>query len=267
MVEVGDLTETDYRAVVELVYDRVGIALGQGKQSLVATRLARRMRDTGCASVGAYLELIRTAPDQGELIQLLDAITTNTTSFFREPAAFDAVDAEVRAALARGQQRFRFWSAASSTGMEAYTLAMLLAENGATKHDCAILATDISTRALDACRAGIYSADAVAPIPDALRQRWLRAVPTGFQVDARLRSLLTVNRLNLSRPPFPMKGPFDAIFLRNVMIYFDKPVRTRLIDACHGLLRPGGLLLIGAAESLHGLTHAFTSERPSVYRR
>lgn len=260
------ISPEDYRAVTELVYERVGIALGSSKQSLVATRLARRLRDTGTPTVGAYLDLIRQDPGQGELIQLLDAITTNTTSFFREPAALTAVDQEVRVMLARGARRFRFWSAASSTGMEAYSLAMLLAQSGAIAHDCAILATDISTRALDACRQGLYSADAVTPIPPDLR-RWLQPVGTEWQVDARLRSLLTVNRLNLSKPPYPMHGPFDAIFCRNVMIYFDRPVRQRLIGACEALLRPGGLLLIGASESLHGLTHTFTTIRPAIYRK
>jgi len=262
-----NISSTDYQAFTKLVYDRVGIALGANKQSLVVTRLTKRMRETKCATVGAYLRFIAEAPDQSELILLLDAITTNTTSFFRESAAFEAVDADVRVGLKKGQRRFRFWSAASSTGMEAYTLAMLLAEAGATAHDCAILATDISTRALAACQAGIYSAAEVEPVSEPLRKRWLRPHGKEYQVDDCLRALVTANRLNLSKPPYPMKGPFDAIFCRNVMIYFDIPVKQRLISACHELLRPGGLLLIGAAESLHGLKHSFNIVRPAIFRK
>jgi chemotaxis protein methyltransferase CheR len=260
------ISASEYGALVRLVYERCGITLGQGKQTLVTTRLAKRLRETGCASFTDYLHVL--SADQGhELVHLMDAITTNTTSFFREPAAFEAVDAQVRQNLARGQRTFRFWSAASSTGMEAYTLAMLLAESGASAHDCAILATDISTRALSACREGIYPLAAVAPVPQPLRARYLRPVGAQWQIIPELRALLTVNRLNLSSPPFPMRGPFDAIFCRNVMIYFDQAVRQRLISACQSLLRPGGLLLIGAAESLHGLDHSFTTVRPAVYRR
>jgi len=259
------LSADDYASLIALVYERCGIKLGPDKQTLVSSRLANRMRHHRCADLGAYLDLI--ARDHGELVFLLDAITTNTTSFFREPAALQAVDDEARRMLAKGGRRFRFWSAAASLGMEAYSLAMLLAENGAIKHDCAILATDISTRALAACRDGIYDTAAVAPIPQAMKQRWLQPQAERWQVDARLRSLLTVNRVNLAKPPFPMRGPFDAIFCRNVMIYFDLPVRQRLVTACQELLRPGGLLLIGAAESLHGLDHAFTTVRPAVFRK
>lgn len=265
MVTSTELSPADYGRLIALVYELCGIRLGPDKQTLVTTRLAKRLRDRQCADLGMYLDLI--AHDHAELVHLLDAITTNTTSFFRESAALMAVDEEVRAMLAKGARRFRFWSAAASLGMEAYSLAMLLAENGAIAHDCAILATDISTRALEACRAGIYDTEAVAPIPDDLRQRWIKAAGTRWQVHERLRRLLTVNRLNLAKPPFPMRGPFDAIFCRNVMIYFDRPVRQRLITACHGLLRPGGLLLIGAAETLHGLDHAFDVVRPAVYRK
>ncbi len=259
------LTPAEYGRLTALVYRIAGIRLGGDKQSLVVSRLASRMRARASASLGDYLTLVE--QDQAELVLLLDAITTNTTSFFREPAALDAVDQEVRAMLARGARRFRFWSAAASMGMEAYSLAMLLGENGAAAHDCAILATDLSTRALGACREAVYDAAAVAPIPERLRRRYLVPRAGHFQVCDELRALLTVNRLNLAQPPFPMRGPFDAIFCRNVMIYFDAAVRTRLVQACYDLLRPGGLFLIGAAESLHGLDHRFDTVRPSVYRR
>ncbi len=264
---VPDISDAEYGAFVALVYDRCGITLGTGKKMLVTTRLAKRLRETGCSTFTEYLNSLAADRQGNELVHLLDAITTNTTSFFREPAAFDVVDAFVRQRLAAGERHFRFWSAASSTGMEAYTLAMLLAENGATKHDCAILATDISTRALSACREGIYPEAAIAPVPSELKKRYLQRNGAHWQVCSELRALLTVNRLNLSRPPFPMRGPFDAIFCRNVMIYFDQAVRQRLISACVDLLRPGGLLLIGAAESLHGIDHPLHVVQPAAYRK
>jgi chemotaxis protein methyltransferase CheR len=259
---------SEYQQLTEFVYDQCGIRLGAEKESLVTARLSTRMRLTKCADLAGYMKHVEKNHD--ELVQFLDAITTNTTSFFREPNAFTAADNMVRASLksAKGTMKLRFWSAACSLGMEAYTLAMLLAENGATKHDTAILCTDISSRAMTACQQGIYDAQAIAPIPDALRSRYLTQLDEKrWQVNEPLRKLITVNRVNLSKPPFPMRGPFDAIFCRNVMIYFDKPVRQRLISACHQLIRPGGLLLIGAAESLHGLDHSFTSEKPAIYRK
>ena len=267
MIDINQhLSEGDYGQFTKLVYDRLGISLGPDKKSLVESRLANRFRHHKCADLAAYLKLL--AGDHGELVHLFDAITTNTNSFFREVGAFNSVDEMVRQSLAKGTRRFRFWSAACSMGMEAYTLAMLLGESGALAHDCAILATDISTRAIAACQAGIYETQAIEPVPDPLKKKYLSRQANGnWQVDARLRGLMTVNRLNLSRPPFPMRGPFDAIFCRNVMIYFDRPVRQRLVAACYDLMRPGGLLLIGAAESLHGIEHKFTTVRPAVYRR
>jgi len=249
------------------VYDRIGIALGPSRQSMVSSRIAKRLRATQTTTVRAYLDLVKADKQGEELMHLLDAITTNTTSFFREPAAFAALDEDVRARLSSGQRQFRIWPAAASTGMEAYTIAMLLAENGATARDCAILATDISTRALAACRAGTYTAEALAPVPPKMLARWFAREGDGMRIHASLRALVTANRLNLVKPPYPMRGPFDAIFCRNVMIYFDLPVRQRLVSACLALLRPGGLFLIGAAESLYGLDHPLSTVRPSVYRR
>jgi chemotaxis protein methyltransferase CheR len=262
----GLFNENDYNRFVELVYDQLGIRLGADKQSLVESRLANRLRHHNRENLGSYLDLL--AGNHGEMVHLFDAITTNTTSFYREFAAFQAVDELVRKSLEKKARKFRFWSAASSMGMEAYTLAIMLAENGALDHDCAILCTDISTRAIAATKAGIYKTQAIEPVPGPLRNKYFTPTKDGeWQIDERLRNVMTVNRLNLSRPPFPMQGPFDAIFCRNVMIYFDIPIRQKLISACYELLRPGGYLLIGAAESLHGIKHNFTTVRPAVYRR
>ncbi|GDY13251.1 chemotaxis protein methyltransferase [Planctomycetota bacterium] len=254
-----------YQALRTLVRHRLGIELGDGKQALVAARVTRRLRATGTTVLADYLRLLD--QDGDELVQLLDAISTNTTSFWREPRAFQLCDQAVRAWLGAGQRRFRLWSAAASTGMEAYTLAILMAENGAAAHDCAILCTDISTRVLEACRAGIYDLRAVEPVAADLRRKYFAALGGQVQASPDLRRMLTVNRLNLNRPPFPMRGPLDVIFCRNVMIYFPIEVRQALLDECVRLLRPGGLLLIGAAESLSGLRHPLASIAPAAFRK
>jgi len=257
-----------FDAVRALVHQRAGIAIADSKVALVSARLSQRLRALGLTDARAYLKLLSGPGSEDELVLLLDAISTNTTSFFREESALLAVVDLFRQRLAAGQTRFRIWCAASSTGEEPYSLAMLFDDAAKGRAvDLAMLATDISTRVLERCRAGIYPAECRTRIPAALH-RYLQ--PHGadtIQIDPRLRALITFNRLNLNQQPFPMKGPFDAILCRNVMIYFDQGVRSRLVTALARLLTPGGLLAIGAAESLSGLPHSLTTVRPAVYRR
>lgn len=253
-----------------LVYQQSGIALSDGKEALVSARVARRMRALGIADYGAYLRRITDDPGGEEVVHLIDAIATNVTSFYREAVHFGYLAETARAQWERGRRRFRFWSTACSTGEEPYTMAMTLLEAlDGRPADVRILATDISTRVLDRCREGIYPADKVQSIPTALRERYFLPVrgngTCAYAAGPALRRLVVFRRLNLSSPPFPLRGPLDGVFCRNVMIYFDRPVRAALLAEIHRLLRPGGFLAVGHAESLTGTMCSLQVVKPSIY--
>ncbi len=253
-----------------IVYDSAGISLSERKEALVSARVGKRMRALGIVDYEAYLAYLDENP--GEMVGLLDSISTNVTSFFREPHHFEFLAEEVAAAYEAGQRRFRFWSAACSTGEEPYSLAMVLKETlPFSDVDARVLATDISTEALASCQAATYLPKHVAPVPEQLRKRWFvrrgRGENVAWEAAQPLREMVVFRRMNLSAPPFPMNGPLDAVFCRNVMIYFDDAVRVRLLDEIHRLLKPGGLLVVGHAESLAGMISDFKYVRPSIYRK
>jgi chemotaxis protein methyltransferase CheR len=260
-------TFKDFQAIA---YQKAGIALGDGKAALVQARLGKRLRELGLSSEREYLEVLRADGDD-EVVLFLDAISTNFTKFYREPDHFKTLKDGVVAARAAGQTRFRFWSAASSSGEEPYTIAMVL-EPVLQGCDWKLLATDISTRVLARAVAGVYTSEEVQGIPPAVLQRYLDRLPPDAEgeprwaVQDRLKAHVAYSRLNLVTRPYPIKGPFDAIFCRNVMIYFDRPMRAGVVGEFERVLRPGGPLFIGHSETLNGIVTRFKSERPSVYR-
>ncbi len=257
----------------ELAYQKAGIDLGPGKEALVGARVAKRVRALGLADGRGYAELIAEDTSGLELIEFLDAISTNFTSFFREADHFEGLKALVRAKAAAGQRRFRFWSAACSSGEEPYTMAMTLAEVMGPGFDWRILATDISTRVLATAAEGEYASAQVQTVPALLRTRYFQhrhGVPEEedvYRIDAGLKERVIFRRLNLSAPPLPMQGPLDAVFCRNVMIYFDTRVRQGLISEVERLLCPGGLLFISHTETLTGVRSGLVLVQPSVYRK
>lgn len=255
-----------------LIYERSGITLGDGKKALLTSRLQSRMRTLGLDGYRSYLEYVLADGNGDELIELLDAVSTNVTSFFREPQHFHFLTRDFNRQTKAGVKRYRVWSAASSSGEEPYTIAMTLLEQmPAPPIDVKILATDISTRVLSACKEAVYEREKLKTVPSELRSRFFEPVEVDGQRMARvkdpLRRMVSFTRLNLSTPPFPMKGPFDVIFCRNVMIYFDPQVKKALLTDMHRLLRPGGFLIIGHAESLSGLGLPFSLVEPAVYVR
>ncbi|HEY3323301.1 MAG TPA: protein-glutamate O-methyltransferase CheR [Planctomycetota bacterium] len=255
-----------------IVYEHSGIALGENKQALVAARIGKRMRQLGIGTHADYLKYVTADGQQDEVVHLLDVISTNVTSFFREPAHFDFVRAAVSRWLAQGQRRFRFWSTACATGEEPYSLAMVLAETmRGYEVDCRILATDISTGALRKCRAGTYPVEKLEHVPQSALRHWFKLSREGEQtvatVSPLLQKMIVFTRLNLSQPPFPMKGPFDLVLCRNVMIYFNNAGRRRLLDEIYRTVRTDGYLLVGHAESLTGLVSSFKAIRPSIYTK
>ena len=251
-----------------IAQERAGIFLRPGKDALVSSRLARRLRELGLASEREYLDRLLGADGDREIVHFLDAISTNFTRFFREPAHFDLLAADAERARAAGQQRFRYWSAACSSGEEPYSLAMIL-DPILARCDWKILATDLSTAALAQAAAGEYGAEEVEAVPPALRARHLLPVgaePPRWRVTPALRERVVFRRINLVERPFPMKGPLDAVLCRNVMIYFDRETRATIVGEVERLLRPGAPMLIGHAETLSGISTRLRPERPSVYR-
>ena len=254
----------------DLIYAQSGIALSEGKEALVSARVAKRLRALGLSDHESYLRHVSEDSSGEELVSLLDTISTNVTNFFREPAHFKFLDHAVRHWVQQGQRRFRIWCAASSTGEEPYTLAMTMLEATAGSDvDIKILATDISTKVLRIAQAGFYEERKVQDVPLELRRKYMEKCEQdgqdGYAAKPFMRELITFRRLNLSQPPFPMKGPLDAVFCRNVMIYFDNKVRSKLVNEAGRLLKSGGYLMVGHSESLTGIQSSFQTIQPAVY--
>ena len=264
-----EIDETTFQEFAELIYEKAGIRLGSHKRALVSSRLAKRMRKLGIQEFSAYYQYINSDSTQNELVQLLDAISTNVTQFYREPRHFEILQELARQWESDGQQRFRIWCAAASSGEEPYTIAITLSEALQNTRDTKILATDISTQVLETARKGIYAKKRLQKVPADLMRKYFSRVRGGeeesYQVNSAIREMIQFKRLNLSNPPFPMRGPLDVIFCRNVMIYFDNAVRKSLLDEMYRLLKPGGYLMVGHAESLSGMLSSFKSVEPSVY--
>ncbi|MBI3206325.1 MAG: protein-glutamate O-methyltransferase CheR [Myxococcales bacterium] len=260
------LSPMAFEAIRDLLYSISGITLGPAKHGLVQARLGKRLRELGLDSFEAYVA--RLGSDPAEVPRMVDAMTTNKTSFFREAVHFDFLLERALPVWRRPDHRPRVWSAGCSTGEEPYSLAMLLVESLSEPRlrDASILATDISERVLARARSGEYSGGALGDIAPRRRERFFEPSETGGRVRPEVRSLVRFARLNLLES-WPMRGPFDAIFCRNVMIYFDEPTRARLAQRFRALLAPGGLLLIGHSETLGASHEGFTCLRPSVYAR
>ena len=255
-----------------IVYGEAGISLSPAKDALVQARVGRRLRALGIDSYEEYLDHLEADTTGEEIVSLLDAVCTNVTSFFREPAHFEFVATAMQQWLAEGQTRFRMWSAACSTGEEPFSLAMTVKEASVGySPDVKILATDLSTTALRSCMSGVYTERRMEGIPEEMRRRYFTkervGADTHYRIREDVRDMTLVRRVNLADPPFPLRGPLDVVMCRNVMIYFDDPVRRRLLSEIHRLLKPGGYLMVGHAESLAGMVGSLKHVAPGVYTR
>ena len=258
--------------IMTIAYDVAGINLSDGKRSMVEARLGKRLRQLDCTLVD-YVERVRKEPK--ELTAMLDLLTTNHTAWRREPGHFDDFEQRVLAAKIKarvGRPKLRIWCAAAATGEEPWTIAlsMVRAIADIDQWDVAMLATDISTRALERAKTGHYDAgriDALSSADRALAVEQIEAGPPAiFSVKPKLRSLVNFARLNLMEP-WPIKGPFDCIFCRNVMIYFDHKTQEKLVNRMAGLLVKGGTLYVGHSESLSAIKHPLRSIGPATYVR
>jgi len=265
-----ELHEDTYLQLAELMHASVGLSFSTAKKPLIASRLAPRIQRLGLSGYEAYVDLIAGRDDGGEFQMAVDLLTTNETYFFREPAHFDLLESE----LSRTRpQRFRLWSAASSFGDEAYSLAMLLADmqqTGRIGADWSILGTDISERVLRSAVDGIYPEERLRHVtPERLKRYCLRGSEGSaglVQVQERLRERVRFGQLNLCRPVEEL-GPFDAVFLRNVLIYFDPPTKQAVVERVLTQLRPGGLFFVGTAEGRVPGVRGLTPIAPGAFRK
>ena len=262
------LTDRDMTRIAQLVYDRSGITLHDGKRPLVVARLQKRLRALSLETFAQYLKYLETSNGEDEIVLLLDAIATNHTYFFREEQHFRILAEKIVPAHRKTRQPLSIWCAAASTGEEPYTIAMTLAECNPPM-DFRMVASDISNKALKAAQAGVYKMPAVEKLPiEILRKYFEKGMgeSAGFaRVRKELKANITFKHINLLEvPSFDTK--FDVIFCRNVMIYFDRAVQQRVVNALERHLRPGGYLFISHSESLNGITHGMRWIAPAAYQ-
>jgi chemotaxis protein methyltransferase CheR len=261
-------TSADFQRISKLIYEHAGISLAPTKQEMVYSRLARRLRLHGLSSFSQYLELLDN-PKSEEWESFVNALTTNLTSFFREPHHF----AELTRFLERRRRSnatVNIWCSAASTGEEPYSLGMTAVDaHGSFTPPVTIVATDLDTSALEKAAAGIYSDERVAKLRrDQLQRFFLKGTGSRagcVRVRKELRDLVTFRQLNLLDTQWPVRGPFDAIFCRNVMIYFDKPTQRKVLEKFAPLLARDGLLFAGHSESFLHSADLFHLRGNTVY--
>lgn len=274
--EIG-LDDSEFKLISDLVYKYCGINLHEGKKELVRSRLAKRLRLLNIPSFRDYIEYALKDESQKEFTSLIDCLSTNLTSFFREKQHFDYLVSNFYPAIerkktAKQQKRIRVWSAGCSSGEEPYTIALTLLEyfKNDPSWDIKILASDISTKVLGKAREGIYDEQRVAPVSTELKSRYLNKIRQGrshlYEVGPELRKMVLFGRINLMEQ-WPINGPVDFIFCRNVMIYFDKPTQQSLVNRYWEILDSGGLLFTGHSESLTGINHKFKYVQPTIYAK
>jgi chemotaxis protein methyltransferase CheR len=261
-------TARDFERIRGLIYEHAGIALNASKTDMVYSRIARRLRATGLTSFEDYLTYLDQEPDEWQ--QFTNSLTTNLTSFFRESHHFPILAEQVLVARRQGRSPLRLWSSACSTGEEPYSMAMTVIDAfDSWTPPVKILATDLDTNVVRQAAEGIYPLERVEKLPERDLKRFFQRGSGAQEGMARIRpevrALVSFQPLNLLGEQWPIKGPFDAIFCRNVLIYFDKPTQSRLLARFHPLLRPDGRLFVGHSESLTHVSHLFRLQGKTVY--
>jgi chemotaxis protein methyltransferase CheR len=259
-------THRDFEEVRKMIYDHAGIALSEAKEDMVYSRLARRLRATGIKSFRDYLDFLK-AGHESEWEAFVNSLTTNLTDFFRENHHFDILKEFLRS---RQGRPVVLWSAASSTGEEPYSMAMTAVETfGGFNAPVKILASDLDTNVLKKCQEGVYSVDRLKKLSAERQQRFFLK-GTGdrdglAKIRPELRAMVEFFQLNLLSPTWPIRQSLDAIFCRNVMIYFDKPTQHRILTKMKPLLKPEGLLFMGHSEALYHASELFRLRGQTVY--
>lgn len=271
LVPLGD---AEFRYIADMLYTRFGIHLSDQKRILVAGRLTKRLRQLGFSSFKTYIEYLDADTSGSELSELINRITTNHTFFFREREHFDFLEKTVLPGIAKQAgpgYPLRIWSAGCASGEEVYSTAMLLRsyyEQGGNIPDIGLLATDISLEALNNAQTGIYANARLEELPEKYRTKWFtRSGTDSWSIHPEIKKMVLFKRLNLMADRYPMKGQFDVIFCRNVMIYFDQDSRERVVNSLFAYLKTGGYLFIGHSESLRRDTCPFEYIKPAIYRK
>ena len=277
-VSLGRLSPQNFARLAKFIEGYAGIKMPPSKATMLEGRLHKRVRARGMANLDEYCRYLFDRDGmQAEVVHLIDAVSTNKTDFFREPEHFRILQGAVLPELLGHRRaagaRLTVWSAACSTGAEPYTLAMVLAEFG-REHpplQAGIVATDINTEVLATARRGVYPEDHVAPVPAALRQRYLLRSRDGarrlVRVAPELRAMVRFGRLNLMAERYEMDGRFDIVFCRNVLIYFHRETQLHVLQRLCAHLRSGGYLFLGHSESITGLSLPLAAAGQNVFRR
>jgi chemotaxis protein methyltransferase CheR len=272
------MRDSDYDFIRELVYSHSRINLGPDKRELVSARLGKRLRATNITSISDYCRFLQQKESADELSHLIDAISTNHTFFFREPQHFNFLlktllpEMEARR-MSESWRSFNVWSAASSSGEEPYSIAIALLDHFGQRSawPWRIEATDISHKILQRARVGVYREDAVTKVPAPMLsthfQKGFGPQEGNYRVKPHVQECVTFRQLNLLEGALPFTEPFQLIFCRNVMIYFDRPTQEELVAKLTRQLVPGGYLFVGHSESLSGVKHTLETVKPAIYRR
>jgi chemotaxis protein methyltransferase CheR len=267
-----EFTEKDFKFIVNYAFEKTGIAISDNKKDMIYSRIARRIRALGFANFNEYCDYLKGDDASNEIVDFVNAVTTNLTKFFREFHHFEHlrnISLPNSFGVNQGSKKLRIWSAGCSSGMEPYSIAMTLrkAMPSLNSWDAKILATDIDTNMLATGESGIYSEDSANDIPKEFSEYYFRSsTPKKIEMSEKLKSLISFKYLNLVEP-WPMGGPFDIIFCRNVVIYFKKETQKIIFDKYADLLRPDGYLYIGHSESLYNVTDRFELVGKTTYRK
>jgi chemotaxis protein methyltransferase CheR len=258
----------DFQRVQKLIYQRAGISLHDGKRAMVYSRLSRRLRETGDRSFADYLnglERASGASGEAEWQEFINCLTTNLTSFFREEHHFHALADALKPLAGRP---IRMWCNAASTGEEPYSIAMTLLENGCG--NAKLLATDIDTKVLATAQRGVYAADSRGLSPQRLQKHMMRGTGAnaGFmRVKPELQKLIEFRTFNLMATQWSLGEPFDMVFCRNVMIYFDHETQRKVLEHIHAVMKPGSLLFVGHSENFTDSRDLFVLQGKTIYKR
>ncbi len=262
-----DFTAADFERVRKLIYEHAGISLSPTKQDMVYSRLARRLRETHKKTFGDYLALLERG-DKAEWEKFVNSLTTNLTSFYREPHHFPILAEHLK--KLQGKTQIKIWCSAASTGEEPYSIAMTVVETfNSFSTPVSIVATDLDTNVLAIASKGSYAADRIDKLsPERLSRFFTKnvgAADGSYTVKPELRRMLSFQRLNLLEPNWPVRGPIDALFCRNVMIYFDKPTQHKILTRFAPMMSENGLLFAGHSESFLHAADVFRSQGKTVY--
>ena len=259
--------ERDFDRVRRLIHERAGISLNSGKRAMVYSRLSRRLRDTGHRTFAHYLQALEQGGSSSEWQEFVNCLTTNLTAFFREEHHFHALAEEL---AHRGRTPLRLWCNAASTGEEPYSIAMTVQEALGSSHGCTLLATDIDTKVLATASRGVYGADAKGLDDTRRRAHFLRGTGANagqMRIKPELARMIEFRTHNLMDARWSLGAPFDIVFCRNVMIYFDAPTQRRVLEGMHAAMKSGSVLFVGHSENFTDARDLFRLRGKTIYER